>query len=492
MMDVQGNRRCAAMIVIAVSMALAAAIAASAQSFFTLHDFDFTDGETPLQPVVQGADGALYGTTSGGGIYARGTVFKIAHDGTLTTLHSFCAEPACADGESPTALIYATDGNFYGTTQSGGLGAYCPQPNSCGTLFRITSAGELTTLYNFCSQVNCSDGAVPNSVIQGADGSLFGVTGAGGAGFGGTAFKATLAGGTLTTLHSFCSQENCFDGRDPIGQLVQATDGNLYGTTYLSGVNGSGTAFRLTPGGALTILYAFCSESSCADGSNPVAGFVQANDGNLYGATLNGGANNDGTVFKITLEGGLTTLHSFDGTDGSSPQGPLIQATDGNLYGASAGGGTNNTCYPGCGTIFKMTLAGGLTTLHDFDSTRGANPSGVVQATNGAFYGTTAAGGTSRDCGSFGCGVVYGLSVGLEPFVETVPSAGRSGRSVNILGNDVTGATSVTFDGAAAVFTVESATAIKTTVPAGATTGPVQVVTPNGTLTSNVNFQVLP
>ena len=219
------------------------------------------------------------------------------------------------------------------------------------------------------------------------------------------------------------------------------------------------------------------------DGAGPSGGLIQATDGNFYGTTYSGGANNGnctsgtcGTVFKITPEGTLTTLHTFDYTDGANPEAGLVQATDGNLYGS-----TN-------GTVFKITTTGTLTTLHS-----GVSPNALVQDTNGTFYGTTINGGKSiyHFCGGT-CGTIFSLSVGLGPFVETEPASGSVGAAVNILGTNLTGATSVTFNGTAANFIVASSSEITTTVPAGATTGAVKVVTPSGTLSSNVSFQAVP
>jgi uncharacterized repeat protein (TIGR03803 family) len=200
-----------------------------------------------------------------------------------------------------------------------------------------------------------------------------------------------------------------------------------------------------------------------------------------------------GTIASSTQT--FTTLVSFNKTNGANPGG-LVQASDGNFYGTTPEGGTNTTsCYGnGCGTVFKITPGGTLTTLYSFCSksgcTDGANPGGLIQATNGNFYGTTADGGTSSACSSPGCGTVFVLSVGLGPFVETRPTSGKVGAAVIILGNNLTGATSVTFNGRAAAFRVVSNTEITTMVPRGATTGPVKVKTPSGTLTSNVNFRV--
>jgi uncharacterized repeat protein (TIGR03803 family) len=176
----------------------------------------------------------------------------------------------------------------------------------------------------------------------------------------------------------------------------------------------------------------------------------------------------------------FTTLHRFDLTDGASPVAALIQATDGNFYGTTEVGGANRN-----GTVFKITPGGNLTTLHSFDYTDGYGPSaGLVQGTDGKFYRTTAEGGAGGD------GTVFSLSVGIGPFVKTLPPFGKVGTPVHILGTNLTGTTSVTFDGTPATFTVVSKTLIFTNVPAGATTGTVQVVTPGGTLSSNVPFTV--
>jgi uncharacterized repeat protein (TIGR03803 family) len=166
----------------------------------------------------------------------------------------------------------------------------------------------------------------------------------------------------------------------------------------------------------------------------------------------------------------------------------LVQATDGNFYGTTQAGGTSvEGCVDGCGTVFKITTGGVLTTLHSFQLTDGDIPEALVQATNGALYGPTTFGGTSRRYGT-----VFSLSVGLGPFVETLPTAGKTGATVKILGTDLTGATSVTFNGISAAFKVETPFLISTAVPSGATTGDVQVTTPSGTLTSNVSFVVKP
>jgi uncharacterized repeat protein (TIGR03803 family) len=462
-------------------------IALPAQTFRTLHSFDYTDGRGPDAGLVQATDGNLYGTTGAGGagwLGGEGTVFKITPSGTLTTLYSFCMQIGCPDGEAPVAgLVQATDGNFYGTASCAGGIALCD-----GTVFKITPAGTLTTLHSFGG----TDGTSPfGGLVQATDGNLYGTTWVGGTYGVGTVFKIT-PGGMFTTLLSFDGT----DGSSPWAGLVQGTDGNLYGTTWEGGTYVGGTVFKITPGGMLTTLHSFDG----TDGWDPKAGLVQATDGNLYGTTISGGGNVCdlygslvlcGAVFKITPGGMLTTLHSFDGTDGWEPIAGVVQATDGNFYGTTPFGGANSCesseYIVGCGTVFKIIPSGMLTTLHSFDGTDGWEPiAGLVQATDGNFYGTTCSGGAN------GYGTVFSMSVGLPPFVETQPTSGKVGAAVEILGSDLTDATSVTFNGTAAPFKVVSSSQITTDVPAGATTGKVQVVTPSGTLLSNVPFRVLP
>ena len=404
---------------------------------------------------------------------------------TLKTLASFTG----TNGDEPylATLVQSNNGNFYGTTQYGGTHTGTDCSLGCGTVFEVSPAGKLTTLYDFCSQANCADGSVPTAgLVQGGNGNFYGTTVEGGTNSLGTVFGITPAG-KLTTLHSF-------DGTDGAllqAGLIQATNGDFYGTATLGGTGrtcsggGCGTVFKITPGGTLTTLHSFDG----TDGEYLYAGLVQATNGNFYGTTYLGGANDYGTVFEITSGGTLTTMHSFDFTDGAEPLGGLVQARTGNFYGTTSAGGSI-----GAGTVFEITAAGTLTTLYNFctatECEDGELPAtGLVQGTNGDLYGTTFGGGSG---GTLGDGTVFSLAVGLQPFVETRPTSGKVGTAVRILGTDLTGATSVTFNGAAAVFKVVSSSLITTTVPAGATTGNVQVVTPSRTLTSNKKFHVLP
>jgi uncharacterized repeat protein (TIGR03803 family) len=445
----------------------------------TLHSFDGTDGRLSFAGLVQATNGNLYGTTYYGGAKNSGEVFEITPGGTATTLHSFCSKRGCTDGEYTYATpVQGTDGNFYGTTYLGGS-------NELGTVFKITPSGTAITLHTFGG----SDGSQSLAgLVQATNGDFYGTTYMGGSEGKGEVFKITRSG-AFTTLHSFCSQSGCMDGENPFAGLIQGIDGNLYGTTFGGGSpKGFGTVFKITPSGMLTTLHSFCTQGGCPDGQFPQTGLVQATNGNLYGTTIAGGAYGDGTIFKITPSGMLTTLYNVCSENGC-PDGNyliagLIQATDGNLYGVMDVGGAN-----GSGTIFKITLSGTLTTLYNFCSQNGCPDGqypggGLVQATDGNLYGTT------DDGGANGEGTVFSLSVGLGPFVETQPTTGKVGATVKILGTNLTGATDVNFNGKAATFTVVSTSEITTTVPTGATAGKVQVVTPSGTLLSNVSFRV--
>ena len=475
--------------VILILLCAALAIAAPAQTFTSLADLNGANGMDPFyNSLIQGTDGNFYGITRDGGTANRGSVYKVTPDGAISMVYSLCTLAQCADGSEPYApLLLGADGNFYGTTSSGGA-------NNYGTVFKLTSSGTLTTLYNFCPVFRCPDGAHPSGpLVQGFDGNFYGTS----AGVTqGTIFKIT-PGGTLTNMHNFCSLANCADGNGPWG-LFLARDGSMYGVTLGGGTQLGGTVFRFTPAGQFKTLYNFCSLTDCADGSSPIGSLVVTATGTVYGATEGGGAGSDGgTVFELSPAGTLTTLYSFclaqTCLEGAFPTTGLIQATDGRLYGAGEYGGFNNR-----GTSFRITTAGALTRLHSFDANDGAYPLGaLLQGTDGSIYGTTASGGPRNrsvctEGAPYGCGTVFRESLGIKPFVKSVVRAGHIGDSIIILGNNLTGSTSVTFNGTAATFSVVSDTEITATVPTGATTGSIKVVTPTATLTSNLAFRVLP
>jgi uncharacterized repeat protein (TIGR03803 family) len=404
----------------------AMAVASPAQTLTTLVSFAGPNGAEPRYgSLVLGTDGNFYGTTRGGGAHSGGTVFKMTPSGTLTTLYSFCPQMGCSDGSDPDAgLVLGSDGNFYGVTTGGGASA-------SGTVFKITPTGTLTVLHSFIG----SDGYDPvGTLLQASDGNFYGTTMAeGGAHGSGTVFKIT-SNGTLTTVYNFCSLSACADGGTPFAGLLQGTDGNLYGTTSSGGQFFLyGTAFRITLSGTLTTLHSF----NASDGSAPYAKLVQASDGNYYGTTSSGGSGQNctfgcGTAFKITPSGTFTSLHSFNMTDGSYVIAGLIQASDGNFYGATGYGGSSHNCGNGCGTLFKMTPGGTLTTLHNFAgfSTEGSLPvAALIQGSNGNFYGTTEAGG------SVGDGAVFSLSgppVPTTTAVTSTPNPSEVGQLVTL------------------------------------------------------------
>lgn len=281
-----------------------------------------------------------------------------------------------------------------------------------------------TTLANF----NTTDGWFSQAALtQGADGSFYGTTSFGGVCAScGMVFKITPTG-TLTTLHSFCSKKGCLDGESPVGTLLQADNGEIYGATLYGGTNYQdcpntrcGTIFKISPTGTVAKAYDFCSLANCADGGFPMAGVMQGSNGSLYGTTTDGGANQAGTIFEITPAGKVTPLYSFCSqagcADGSEVGGSLVQAFNGNLYGATLyEGNVSPACNPnfGCGTIFEMTPTGNFSTLFTFDSTDGATPSGLIQALNGEFYGVTFRGGTGSNCPSdYGgnCGTLFKIT----------------------------------------------------------------------------------
>jgi uncharacterized repeat protein (TIGR03803 family) len=447
--------------------------------FTTLVRFDGTNGSYPDQALIQGVDGNLYGVAPGsqGLGYPSSAFFRITPAGTLTFW-------TLSDSAYMVPFLSAlgTDGNFYGTTFSGGT-------YNQGSVFQMTPEGQLATLYTFCNESGCPSGPTGpvNGVIQASDGNFYGTTSPGQ--YWGTIFRIS-PGGVADTLYTF--DNGTASGLYGSGPLIQGTDGNFFGIDPLGGA-----LFEFDPEGVPTIVHHFC----CADGGFLfedvllVPPLVLGPDGSFYGETQSGGVADPenctwrdcGTIFVMTPQGRYRVIHSFcvqeHCPDGDYPIGGLTLGSDGNFYGTTLNGGAHNR-----GTIFRVTPNGVLTTLHSFDSFDGYGTSGLVQATNGIFYGVTEGNliGEYLYC----CGSIFSLSVGLPSFVKTVPTIGSVGASVIVLGNDLTSASSVTFNGIPAAFTVVSDTEITATVPDDATTGSVEVTTSNGTLKSNLPFQV--
>jgi uncharacterized repeat protein (TIGR03803 family) len=364
----------------------------------------------------------------------------------------------------------------------------------------MNAQGKLTTMYAFKGSASgWTDGDLLFAgLVQARNGDLYGTTFFGGANNGinngenGTVYKITTDG-VFTTLYSFCSQPNCSDGVQPYGALVEAVNGELYGTTLRGGANGPyGTVFKITTERTFTSLYSFCSQPNCADGELPYGALVQAPNGDLYGTTSQGGVNGAGTIYKITPDGKLTTLHNFcslkDCVDGAEPYAGLIYGSDGQLYGTTFATGQNRAHG---GTIYKISPGGGFSRIYTFCDNSSCDPEHLAQPllqyTDGSFYGTTSGSPKLYDL----LGTVFHLSTGLKPFIKTSTVWGSVGTPVYIQGSDLSGATQVTFNGTAAEFTIISSMQIKTSVPAGATGGIVRVDTPNGTLESNMPFTIV-
>ncbi|HXJ61990.1 MAG TPA: choice-of-anchor tandem repeat GloVer-containing protein, partial [Verrucomicrobiae bacterium] len=343
------------------------------------------DGDYPGAALTLGRDGNSYGTTFQGGDANRGTVFRLTLTGVYSSLYSLKG----VDGNTPNGLALGNDGNFYGTTvgepPGGGLNF-----GSWGTVFRVTTNGDFTTLYRF---TGWEDGGWPFAGLTlGRDGNLYGVTSLGGSADHGTVFRVTTSG-VLTTLVTFTGD----NGSAPTGRLVQGPDGNFYGTTQGGGIHDWGTVFRMTPDGNLTTIYRF---TNGIDSSVPYTGLTLGPDGKFYGTTWGQGVN--GTLFQITTNGALTTLYTFPtGAGGTAPTAELTLGNDGNLYGtADAWAGD------GWGTVFRLTPNGDFSLLYSFTGgADGSGPNGLVQGNDGNFYGTT------RDGGPGGGGTIFRLIV---------------------------------------------------------------------------------
>jgi len=418
--------------ILAVSLGLCAAAGhlVAQVTLTNLYSFSnvgsISNGVYPVAGLAQGSDGNFYGTTSsGGGIQNGGTVFRINPSGSLTTLWMFDLRliPANGDydGSNPKAgLVQGSDGNFYGTTYSGGTGSLGVSP--LGTVFRLDTTGSLTltTLHTF---TNNSDGAGPAAgLVQGRDGYLYGTTTQGGVAINyGTLFRISPSGSSHSILHSFT---NSPDGGNPVAGLVQGSDGNFYGTTKQGGTNGGGTAsggtvFQFNTNGSLTILHSF---NTSVDGA-PLAGLAQGTDGNFYGTTYNAGAYAGGTVFRINPSGNYSTVYSFNSNlgDGTAPAAGLVQGSDGNFYGTTQNGGAHRV-----GTVFRISPSGSFSNLYSFTGgSDGKTPlAGLVQGSDGNFYGTTEFGGTN------GHGNVFKLIVPLNPPANQISAIKVAGTNV--------------------------------------------------------------
>ena len=356
------------LVLVALATCLGFVARATAYSLLRLGDFNGgADGATPLAGVIMDNAGNLYGTTSAGA-KDYGTIFKIPPRQVLDTLYTFCSKSSCSDGANPHAgLIMDQSGNLYGTTNGGGA-------HDGGTVFEFTSGGVEQVLYSFCTTIvgeYCGDGAFPVAgVIRDKAGNLYGTTTLGGTNDVGVVFKLSFDAGTgnwtENVLYSFCptgTASGCPDGKTPLAGVVMDAAGNLYGTTQFGGAHGQGTVFKVRPSlKSESVVYSFCSQENCGDGSEPNAGLIVDQTGHLYGTTEYGGnllhcGNGGGVVFEARPSAGTEkVLHAFcsrttppsDG-DGSYPKAGLFVDATGDLYGTTTTGGAS-----GQGVVFRL------------------------------------------------------------------------------------------------------------------------------------------
>ncbi|MDB6076282.1 MAG: 3-carboxymuconate cyclase, partial [Akkermansiaceae bacterium] len=366
--------------------------------------------DTIQSSMVRAPDGSLYGTSSSGGRFHRGSIYRISTAGELTLLHSF----GDGEGSAPNGLMLASDGNFYGTTSSGGY-------ELAGTVYKITPGGVFTVLKSF----NGGDGSRADSALaEGPDGQLYGITNKGGTFGGGTFFRISKSGDyqgltqygqlngpppsnglTLGSDGYFYSTLNAqsgvssvvrFDrfGNAPVkiadlpasysrARLIQGSDGKLYGTTATGGSSQAGTVFSVTPTGVFTPL----ASLGGIFGTNPLSELVEAPDGSFYGTTSAGGVFQGGAIYCISPAGQISAVSALPGQSATSAG--LTVGADGQLYGATSAGGLNQK-----GALFKISMAREFSVVADLGSTSVPNlPTGISQSPDGSLYGTTLLGG---------------------------------------------------------------------------------------------------
>jgi len=365
--------------------------------------YSFPDNSTP-HGLIQGQDGNLYGTTDA-------YFYRLTLSGGFMSLHTYGADTV--EGSGPHRVIQGSDGNFYGTMSSGGSSAVGDYSGD-GTVFQITPGGTLTTIHNFNNSTN-GDGSEPAAgLIQAKDGYFYGITYFGGTNpdssprtgtVSGTVFKISSTGGVFSSLHTFYGYSS--DGSNPDAPLIQAANLSLYGTTYTGGINSAyGTVFSITTSGSESVVNDFSgSYGSAGSWANPAGPVMQASDGNFYGTTPFGPTTpgGEGTVYRVTPGGQLTVIHSFTEAEGINPTAGLVQTADGNFYGVTPYGGAFNV-----GTVFKMTSGGTITDVYSFTGGNdGGNPQSLILASDGYLYTTTTSGG------GYGLGAVVRINIAL-------------------------------------------------------------------------------
>lgn len=453
-------------------MTLAAPRLVSGQTYTIVHVFN-GGIDVPAFPVglgAQGRDGKYYAiSASGNG--CTGTMYSATISGTITLADCLNS----ATGDYPYGgVVLGSNGEIVTAVALGGA-------DGDGALFEVTTSGMETILHSFAN--NGDSGWPVSPPVLASDGNYYGITAANDEGnqFASTFYKITPAG-VFSTLHAFTSTEGnqCFF-------IIQGSDGNFYTACNYNGANNQGTLVKITKAGVVTVLHNFTG----TDGSNAANGgpLVEANDGNYYGLTNNGGTDGYGVAYRLTSSGSYTVLQNFDGTNGSYPLFGMTLGPDGKMYGTTSRGGSEGSCANNCGTIFSLTTAGTLTTLYNFVASTSEAwypESNLMLDTNGLFYGTT--NGSQQNGEAF-----YSFNMGFKAFASLVSTAGKESALIGILGQKFTKASIVEFGGVKAVtVSLAGTTYLSATVPAGALTGPVTVTTGSTVLTTPQTFKVTP
>lgn len=544
--------------VIAMTITTIAATSASAQTYNKLYTWpEDTRNDTGVGLAgitTQGRDGNIYGTTGDDNSNAAGSAFKMTPAGTYTRIYSFCSLMSCADGSGPWGgLNLGKDGNFYGTTTGGGTKA-------AGTVFRLTPTGALSTIWNFDNgpdagapwypplqgldgnlygvsntiysgdygsfyklvptatppykesvpvDFNYTNGNDPNLPAQGTDGNFYGSTVSGGTKGLGVVYRTT-ASGVITVLHNFTGYPT--DGTYPLGALVQGNDGAFYGVTYQGGATNIGTVFKITSSGTYTLLHSFAGAPN--DGTYPRSGLILGSDGNFYGTTLNGGKANAGMIYRMTPAGQVTILYSLCSqtscADGFSPVVPLLQHTNGKFYGSTSGNSLGGSYF----YSLNVGLAPFVKIVNwsaKVGTTVELLGQGFLGTTKVSFNGVSATFNNASDT-YMTATVPPGAKTGkvtVTTFTESMtsnraflvvpvissftPASGIVGSKITITGVSLSQTSKVTIGGKSASFTIISDTQVSATVPVGAKTGgKISITTAGGVATSATTFAVVP
>jgi len=463
---------------IALLFVFAGVLPAQAQTPTVLYRFAGFNGDACVTKgnIVQGRDGNMYGGGAAACGSGQGTIYKISPAGVESAFFIFPFGWTQCGGAG---LTLGSDGNFYGTCVAGNPAL------AMGNIFRLTPAGVITDLHDFTGTNGDSLPVYPP--IQGVDGNFYGVTGT--LSVCGNVYKLTPAG-VYTNLHTFVFGNECLSSN-----LVQASDGNLYGTLAdCPVVQGLGCVYKISTAGVFKTIHNFAFTT----GAVPCTGLIQGKDGKLYGATQQGALNGNGNIYKMTTAGVATDLHDFNNaTDAScvnniGPPVNLLQVTDGSFYGVNPAYGPNGT-----GSIYKLTSADVFSAyIFPNPPVDGDLPSStLIQNTNGLVYGTTPSGGGGTCFGGACFGTFFSVATGDKPFVSLEPTekSGNVGAKVGMFGQGFSSASVVKFGGVAATsVTLSGATYLTAVVPAGAHTGTVTVTTGATTLTSPQTYKVKP